>query len=105
MAEEKTKTENEKEKKTPLAVEEQLVETKHSARIGERDLKYTATAGTFVLKEEDDEKGEHKQKASIFYVAYTAGKTSGGKLRPITFSFNGGPGSSSVWLHLGTLGP
>ncbi|MEX2160322.1 MAG: hypothetical protein WD751_00250 [Anaerolineales bacterium] len=103
--EQQKKAADDKEKKASPPVEEQLVETKHSIRIGEKAVKYTATAGTFVLKEEDDEKGEPKEKVSLFYVAYTAARPQGGKPRPITFSFNGGPGSSSVWLHLGILGP
>jgi len=44
-------------------------------------------------------------KASIFYVAYTKDDVSDASQRPLTFSFNGGPGSASVWLHLGLLGP
>jgi carboxypeptidase C (cathepsin A) len=57
-------------------------------------------------KEKDKDKDEPKQKAKVFYVAYT--RTDVGNdpsKRPITFSFNGGPGSASVWLHLGALGP
>ncbi|MEX1143452.1 MAG: hypothetical protein WEC16_01315 [Anaerolineales bacterium] len=105
MAEDKNQDRKEEPPKTPVVVEEQLVETKHSVTIGKREVKYTATAGTLVLKEEDDEKGEHKPKVSIFYTAYIANRPKGGKPRPLTFSFNGGPGSSSVWLHLGILGP
>jgi len=57
-------------------------------------------------KDKDKDKDEPKQKAKVFYVAYT--RTDVGNdptKRPITFSFNGGPGSASVWLHLGALGP
>jgi carboxypeptidase C (cathepsin A) len=57
------------------------------------------TAGVTVMK---DDKG--KPKAEIFSVAYRK-KTTGGEARPVTFAFNGGPGSSSVWLHMGALGP
>jgi len=85
---------------TAAVLEEKLVETTHKARIGGKDIEYTATAGTMVLMDE-----EGKEKASVFYMAYTRkGKHAPGD-RPITFSFNGGPGSSSVWLHLGLLGP
>ncbi len=66
------------------------------------EIKYQAAAGTLVMKDE-----EGKPHATFFYVAYTrltAGVTNPAG-RPITFSFNGGPGSSSVWLHLGVLGP
>lgn len=76
--------------------------TQHSILLNGEKINYTVTTGTIVLKEEDFEQGE-KQKASIFYVAYT--KDDESISRPVTFSFNGGPGSSSVWLHLGLLGP
>jgi carboxypeptidase C (cathepsin A) len=65
-----------------------------------------------VLKEETEKKGEkegesegEKPRASIFFVAYTRDDIEEQHKRPLTFSFNGGPGSSSVWLHLGLLGP
>lgn len=87
---------------TPTIVEETSSVTQHSIEINGNKLDYTVTTGTIVLKEEDVEQGE-KQKASIFYVAYT--KNAEMSERPVTFSFNGGPGSSSVWLHLGLLGP
>jgi carboxypeptidase C (cathepsin A) len=68
--------------------------------IGDKKLKYKATAGTLNLSDEDG-----KTTASVFFVAYEkVGKDSGSR-RPITFAFNGGPGSSSVWLHLGAFGP
>jgi carboxypeptidase C (cathepsin A) len=55
---------------------------------------------------EKDGKDEPKQKAKVFYVAYTRTEVGDDPAkRPITFSFNGGPGSASVWLHLGALGP
>ncbi|MXV78648.1 peptidase S10 [Candidatus Poribacteria bacterium] len=69
-----------------------------------KELNYTATTGTLVLKEETDKEGE-KPKASIFFIAYTLDDVKDTSKRPVTFSFNGGPGSSSVWLHLGVLGP
>ena len=87
-----------------------LSQTSHSIVINGETIAYTATAGRLVLKAEDEKEGE-KPKASIFFVAYTrdAGPgvdpTAHAAARPITFSFNGGPGSSSVWLHLGLLGP
>ncbi len=78
-------------------------------QIGGKEIKYTVTAGTMVLKEEtpDREKeaeGE-KPRAQVFFVAYTKEDEDDRAKRPLTFSFNGGPGSSSVWLHLGVLGP
>jgi carboxypeptidase C (cathepsin A) len=78
--------------------------TQHSITIDGIKLDYTATAGTIVLKEEDVENGE-VAKASIFYVAYTLDGVKEPSERAVTFSFNGGPGSSSVWMHLGLLGP
>ena len=101
MTEEKPapeKTENGK----PTAVEETSAQTKHSIVLNGKQIDYTVTTGTIVLKEEDLEEGE-KQKASVFYIAYT--KDNPEPNRPLTFSFNGGPGSSSVWLHLGLVGP
>ena len=86
-----------KEKKDP---EDQITETKHSVQIGGQTVSYTATAGTIVLKEELD-----KPKATLFFIAYTKDGVEDPGQRPIMFSFNGGPGSSSVWLHLGALGP
>jgi carboxypeptidase C (cathepsin A) len=77
-----------------------VVLTKHSIRIGGQEIKYTATAGTILLKLEDG-----TPKASVFYVAYTKDDVSDTTKRPITFAFNGGPGSASIWLHLGAFGP
>ena len=106
MAEEK-KPEEKKEEK-PKAVDN-LVTTKHSIKISGKTIKYSATAGTMVLKEEtpdrDKEAEGEKPKAQIFFVAYTKDGVNDTSKRPLTFSFNGGPGSSSVWLHLGVLGP
>ena len=62
-------------------------------------LAYTVTPGHLTIR---DEEGEPT--ASIFYVAYTMPSASG-RPRPVTFLFNGGPGSSSMWLHLGSFGP
>ena len=89
-----------KEEKKPPVPEEKVVQTKHSLKISGQEIKYTATAGTILLKLEDG-----TPKASIFYVAYTKDDVSDASQRPLTFSFNGGPGSASVWLHLGLLGP
>jgi carboxypeptidase C (cathepsin A) len=80
--------------------EEKLSVTHHAAQIGGAEVRYTATAGNLLLKEEDG-----TPKASIFFVAYTRDGISDLGRRPITFAFNGGPGSSSVWLHLGAFGP
>ena len=87
-----------------------ISQTQHAVVINGEMVAYTATAGRLVLKAEDEKTGE-KPKASIFFVAYTrdagpgADQAAHAAARPLTFSFNGGPGSSSVWLHLGLLGP
>ena len=89
--------------KTNIPEEKQSV-TQHKITVNGQVLNYTVTAGTMLLKEEDVEEGE-KPKAAVFYVAYTLIRESPEVPRPVTFSFNGGPGSSSVWMHLGLLGP
>src|SRR5437762_14244482 len=84
-----------------------LVTTNHTLRVGERELAYTATTGRIVLRQEvhtDDTFEGHKPKAEVFLTAYTLDGTDPAR-RPVTFAFNGGPGSSSTWLHLGLLGP
>ena len=89
-------------------LQDQLSTTQHSVTIGQQEIHYTVTAGTIVLKEEqekDSKSDGEKAKASVFFVAYTLDNVGDTAKRPITFSFNGGPGSSSVWLHLGVLGP
>lgn len=88
------------EKKTPAPPEEKTSQTKHSVHIAGHEIKYTATAGTMLLKLEDG-----TPRASIFYVAYTRDDAGDVARRPITYTFNGGPGSASVWLHLGAFGP
>jgi carboxypeptidase C (cathepsin A) len=87
------------EKKSEIGPERQSV-TQHTLNLGGREIRYTATAGTVILREEDG-----TPKASVFYIAYTMDGVKDPAQRPLTFSFNGGPGSSSVWLHLGVLGP
>jgi carboxypeptidase C (cathepsin A) len=86
-----------------------LVETRHKVVIDGQEIAYTVIAGTMVLKEEtadrEKESEGEKPKASFFFVAYLRDGVEDVSKRPLTFSFNGGPGSSSVWLHLGLLGP
>lgn len=83
----------------PPAVE-RLSTTQHTINVRGQSLAYTATAGTLVLRKEDE-----KPLASVFFVAYTLDGVTDQRTRPVTFAFNGGPGSSSVWLHMGALGP
>jgi len=102
--------------------------TSHSIEIGGKTLKYHATAGYIILKEEegkpmnkqtgskppsdskpDAEPGKTKDglkpKARVFFVAYTLDDAGDAANRPVTFAFNGGPGSSSVWLHMASVAP
>ena len=87
-----------------LAPQDNIVTTQHSITVNGQTLKYTVHTGTVVLKEEDKKEG-HKPKAEVFFIAYTKDDVDDVHQRPLTFSFNGGPGSSSVWLHLGSSRP
>jgi carboxypeptidase C (cathepsin A) len=97
---EKPAGEHDKEAPKPREPKEELVKTQHSVTINGQKLDYTAVAGTILLRD-----NEEKPTAAIFYIAYTRDDVKDVARRPVTFSFNGGPGSSSVWLHLGLLGP
>lgn len=98
-------SEENEERETTAVPEEILSQTKHTLLINGQEISYTATAGILVFQEEGEEDDERKPKASIFFVAYSRDGEEDPAQRPLTFSFNGGPGSSSVWLHLGLLGP
>ena len=76
------------------------VVTHHDITINGERIKYTATAGTFLLKGDDD-----KPIALFGFTAYTKDGVTSSENRPVTFAYNGGPGSSSIWLHIGALGP
>ncbi len=108
---EKKKAEEAEEKKKEEKPEpkDRLVETKHSVTIGGKEIKYTALAGTIVMKEEGPDRNKEfegeKPRAEIFFIAYTKDDVDDRATRAVTFCFNGGPGSSSVWLHMGALGP
>ncbi len=84
-----------------------LVSTPHTLRIGRTSLSYTATTGTVVLREESLKDGVWEGRKAKARVAITSYTLDGAEphTRPVTFAFNGGPGSSSLWLHLGLLGP
>ncbi len=96
---------DDKEKKDLPVPKEVLSSTSHEVRIGGKVVRYTATAGNYLIKEEDG-----TPKANLFFVSYIKdgqgkdGESDPGK-RPVLFSFNGGPGSSSIWLHMGLFGP
>lgn len=97
MADEKTSPDTESQ--------EPEVSDDFVTRAHERNgLHYTSTAGRLVLRKEESKDGKNegfKAKAEIFVTSYTVE----GENRPVVFAFNGGPGSSSVWLHMGLLGP
>lgn len=67
----------------------------HTIKLNGRDFPYTATMGYIAVS------SSSHHSAQVFYTAYTTGQTN----RPLTFIFNGGPGSSSIWLHMGSFGP
>lgn len=81
------------ETKPPVVRESEVV-------IGGKKIPYRVTTGKIQLKKEDD-----KARASIFHVTYERSDVADKTTRPVMFAFNGGPGSSSVWLHIGVLGP
>ena len=74
--------------------------TEGEVTVAGQKVTYTATAGTLALTKADGE-----QRASVFHIAYERKGMGDAAKRPLVFCFNGGPGSSSVWLHLGAFGP
>jgi len=108
--ENKSNIENEKWNEEP---KDSFVVTHHSILCRGKKISYTATAGRMILKEEiiqkeGDQKNQYegeKPRAEIFFVAYTLDGVDDPTKRPITFAFNGGPGSASIWIHMGLLGP
>jgi carboxypeptidase C (cathepsin A) len=108
----KDPAEGKNDKATLEVVKDNLSLTQHTITLNGQTIPYTVTCGTIVFKEEvenqAEKKGEfegEKPKASFFFIAYTRDDVEQVERRPLTFSFNGGPGSSSVWLHMGLLGP
>ena len=77
------------------------VTTEHEVTIAGQRVPYTATCGTIEVSVDDPEKPRER----LFYVAYVRTDVENMSRRPLTFCFNGGPGSSSVWLHMGCFGP
>ena len=93
----KTSVDEKIEQATALApIDDAKTVTSHTVVLGGKTVNYKATAGTLTLRDVDG-----KPIASMFYVAYTVD----GPKRPLTFFYNGGPGSSSIWLHMGSFGP
>jgi carboxypeptidase C (cathepsin A) len=82
------------------APKEESSVTEHTIKIGGQIISYKATASTTLLK---DAKGEPT--ASIYSTAYTRSDAKDMSARPIAFIYNGGPGSASIWLHMGAFGP
>ncbi len=79
---------------------EKTVEAAGSVKVNGAQIKYKTISGNFLLKDNND-----NAKASFFYVAYIRDDVKDYNQRPVTFCFNGGPGSSSIWLHMGAFGP
>ncbi len=108
-----TKPAEKSEAEKSQAFKPQQVETKGSVTVGGHVINYDAYAGTLIVhpkkaedaaEDADEPAKEDPPEASMFYVAYFK---SGEKdsTRPVTFLYNGGPGSSTVWLHMGAFGP
>ena len=79
--------------------EAEISETSHSMRIGDQDIRYTAHAGTLPIRLDNGDLG-----GRMFFVSYSRGGEDA-RTRPVTFLFNGGPGSASIWLHMGSFAP
>jgi carboxypeptidase C (cathepsin A) len=82
-----------------VAAVERVSTTQHTITIDGKQIAYTARAGTMVLRDENG-----KPKASVFYISYTKNGEDSTK-RPVTFFYNGGPGSASIWLSMGIMSP
>ncbi|MCE9620587.1 MAG: peptidase S10 [Planctomycetes bacterium] len=119
----------EKDDKKAADEEPVLSVTAHTIVVGGKEIKYHATAGYMVLKAEEGKddappsgpgakenadkkdsdtnklKDNLKPKAKVFFTAYTLDDVADPATRPLTFAFNGGPGSSSVWLHMASFAP
>lgn len=91
---------DDKKKNAGPVPEPKVFFTNHRGRFNGEDVRYTATAGETYLKDENG-----KPTASIFSVTYTRDGVSDPTTRPVIFIFNGGPGSASLWLHMGVFGP
>jgi len=83
----------------PADAKDKISTTQHTVTIGGQTISYTARAGTMIMRDE-----EGKPRASFFFTSYTKDGADPSR-RPVTYTFNGGPGSSSVWLHMGAFGP
>lgn len=93
-------TAGQKEEKPAAIPPERSSVTHHELAIDGQTFRYSATAGTLLINGDDG-----KPAASVFYVGYTQDGVQNPKIRPVTFLYNGGPGSASLWLHMGSVGP
>ncbi len=98
-AQESKPAEKPAETPAPPPKEESSV-TDHTIKIGGQTIPYKATAATILIKNDKDE-----PTALIYYTAYTRSDVKDMSQRPVSFLYNGGPGSASVWLHMGSMGP
>ena len=87
-------------KEYPKLPEENVSVTNHVVTVGGKSLPYTAVAGTLLLKADDG-----RPRANVYFTAYFRDDVKDKVGRPIAFVYNGGPGSASVWLHMGAFGP
>jgi carboxypeptidase C (cathepsin A) len=92
----------EESKDLPIPKEETAV-TQHQMTVAGKEIHYTATAGNLLISKEDHDQLE-KPYHSVFYIAYTEDGADA-KTRPVTFLYNGGPGSATIWLEMGSVGP
>ena len=90
----------EKEKSADAAPKEESSVTEHTLKIGGQTIPYKATAATVLLKNDKDE-----PTALLYSTAYTRTDVKDTTQRPLSFIYNGGPGSASLWLHMGAFGP
>ena len=97
-----TETKEEPSKDIPIPPESTAV-TQHQETVGGRAIHYTATAGNLLISKEDHDEIE-KPYHSLFYIAYTEDGADT-RNRPVTFLYNGGPGSATIWLEMGSVGP
>jgi len=99
-AQEKQEKEEKPAEPPSAAPKEEASVTEHTIRIGEQNIPYKATAGVILLKNAKDE-----PTALVYSTSYTRSDLKDMRQRPIAFIYNGGPGSSSIWLHMGAFGP
>ncbi|WP_223691539.1 S10 family serine carboxypeptidase-like protein [Leifsonia poae] len=83
-----------------VSEDETPVTSRHTISFGAGSVDYTASAGQVVVRADDD-----RPLTTMFYVAYIADRSDNAPRRPLTFLFNGGPGSASLWLNIGGFGP